>query len=38
MKFRLVIDPAQPEEVVATAHRRSALTDAIEALVRSHGG
>ena len=38
MKFRLVIDTEKPEEVVATAHRRSTLTDAIEELVRSHGG
>ena len=38
MKFRLVIDPAMPEEVVATVHRRSALTDAVEEMVLGYGG
>ena len=33
MKFRLIIDKEQDEEVVARVHDRSALTDEIEALV-----
>ncbi len=38
MKFRLVIDPAEDEEIVAKVHERSALTDQIEALVMHHTG
>ena len=38
MKFRLIIDKAACEEVVATVHERSALTDKIEALVLEHAG
>ena len=38
MKFSLVIDGEKPEEVVATVHRRSELTDQIEELVLSHAG
>ena len=38
MKFKLIIDKAKDEEVVATVHRRSALTDRIESLIRSHTG
>ena len=38
MKFRLVIDKEKEEEVVATVHSRSALTDEIEALVLQHTG
>ena len=38
MKFKLLIDEAQEEEVIVTAHRRSALTDQIEALVMEHTG
>ena len=34
MKFKLIIDPNKDEEVVATVHGRSPLTDAIEALVQ----
>ena len=38
MKFRLVIDRTKEEEVVATVHRRSALTDQIEELVMQSAG
>ena len=38
MKFRLVIDPTQEEEVVVTARRPSALTEQLEQLVRRHEG
>lgn len=38
MKFRLIIDSTKDEEVVATVHKRSALTDAIEELVMQHAG
>lgn len=33
MKFKLIIDKEKDEEVVVTAHERSALTDEIQALV-----
>ena len=33
MKFRLIIDKTKEEEVVVTAHDRTALTDKLEALV-----
>lgn len=36
MKFRLIIDHEKDEEVVATVHQRSALTDQIEALVMAN--
>lgn len=38
MEFKLVIDPGQPEEVAATVHARSELTDQIEALVLRYSG
>lgn len=38
MNFRLIIDKAKDEEVVATVHGRSELTDRIEALVLQHAG
>lgn len=38
MKFRLIIDKTRDEEVVATVHERSALTDKIEALILEHSG
>lgn len=38
MKFRLIIDKTQDEEVVATVHSPSALTDTLEALVLQHSG
>lgn len=38
MKFKLIIDKEKDEELVATVHSRSALTDEIEALVLSHTG
>lgn len=38
MKFRLIINPSKEEEVVATVHSRSALTDEIEALIMAHTG
>lgn len=37
MKFRLIIDKEKSEEVVVTAHRRTALIDEIEALVQQAG-
>lgn len=36
MKFKLIIDKTKDEEVVATVHERSALTDELEALVSNH--
>ena len=38
MRFRLIIDKHSEEEVVATVHGRSALTEQIEALVLQHTG
>lgn len=38
MDFRLIIDREKREEVVATVHERSALTDQIEMLVMQHAG
>ena len=38
MKFRLIIDKENEEEVVATVHDRSALIDEIEALIQKHAG
>ena len=38
MRFRLIIDKNSEEEVVATVHGRSALTEQIEALVLQHTG
>ena len=38
MEYKLIIDEKQPETVVVTAHRRSSLTDAIEALLKSNTG
>lgn len=38
MKFTLIIDKEKDEEIVATVHSRSALTDEIEALVLKHAG
>ncbi len=36
MKFKLVIDREKDEEVVVTAHQRTALIDEIEALISKH--
>ena len=36
MKFRLIIDNAKDEEVVATVHARTALIDELEALISKH--
>ena len=36
MKFRLIIDKEKDEEVVITAHRRTALIEEIESLVSKH--
>ena len=36
MKFRLIIDAEKAEEVVITAHQRTALVDEIEALISRH--
>lgn len=38
MKFTLIIDKEKDEEVVATVHERTALTDEIEALVFKYAG
>lgn len=38
MKFRLIIDNTRDEEVVATVHNRSTLTDELEALVLQYVG
>ncbi len=38
MKFKLIIDKERDEEIVATVHSRSGLTDEIEALVLKHAG
>lgn len=38
MKFKLIIDPSREEEIVATVHEPSSLTEQIEALVRGHCG
>lgn len=38
MKFKLIIDKEKDEEVIATVHNRSALTDEIEALVLKYAG
>ena len=38
MKFKLIIDKQKDEEVVATVHQRSALTDEIEALILGYTG
>lgn len=38
MNFKIVIDKTKPEEVVATVHERSPLTDKIEALVKQYTG
>lgn len=38
MKFKLIIDKTKEEEVVATVHARTYLTDQIEALVMDHAG
>ena len=38
MKFNLIIDNTKDEEVVATVHSRSALTDEIEALILKYAG
>ena len=38
MKFRLIIDKEKDEEVVITAHQRTALIDEIETLIQKHAG
>lgn len=38
MKFQLIIDKTKEQEVVATVHERSALTDTIEQLVMQYSG
>ena len=38
MKFNLIVDKTKDEEVVATVHGRSALTDEIEALILKYTG
>ena len=36
MKFSLIIDKSQPEEITARVHNPSALTEQIEALILAH--
>lgn len=38
MKFTLIIDKEKGEEIIATVHNRSALTDEIEALILQYAG
>jgi len=38
MKFSLIIDKTKDEEITATVHNRSELTDKIEALVKEYSG
>ncbi len=38
MKFKLIIDKTGDEEIVATVHERTELTDIIEQLVLKHSG
>lgn len=38
MRFKLIIDKTKDEEVVATVHSRSTLTDELETLVLQHSG
>lgn len=38
MKFKMIIDKTKDEEVVATVHAPSALTEEIEALIMRHTG
>lgn len=38
MKFQLIIDKTAEEQIIATVHGRSALTDKIEALVLQQNG
>lgn len=38
MKFKLIVDRGKDEEVIATVHERSPLTDQIEQLVMQHIG
>ena len=38
MKFRLIIDEAQEEEVVAKVHRHSPLVEQLQALISGHTG
>ena len=38
MKFKLIIDSEKDEEIVATVHERSPLTDQVERLVMQHTG
>ena len=38
MKFKLVIDKDKDEEIVATVHQRSALTEQLETLIHSYSG
>ena len=38
MKFQLIIDKSLEEQIIATVHDRSALTDKIEALVLQQSG
>ena len=38
MKFKLVIDPTKEEEIVATVHAPTALTEQIQQMVMEHTG
>ena len=38
MNFKLIIDKDKDEEIIATVHQRSALTEQLEALIQSYTG
>ena len=38
MKFKMIIDPTKDEEIVATVHASSSLTDKIQQLVQEYTG
>ena len=38
MKFKLIVDKEKDEEIIATVHQRSSLTEQLEALVQSYTG
>lgn len=38
MKFKLIIDPTKEEEIIATVHEPSALTERIQQLVQEYTG
>lgn len=38
MKFKLIVDKTQEEQIIATVHSPSAFTDELEALIQRHTG